>query len=188
MAQLLIRSATTRDLPACRLLLAECIENSIFYTEDFKRRELARLNPTYLRDVLAIDPNFIRLAEWQGRTVGILLLLPEAAVVWSSWLYVRPERNAAAAALLLFRTTWKLFDGTAFDKVCCYVRPENAVALAMFERMGFRRTAELQKHLFGQDVWLLEKPFANATGRYDELPTIGPARKIWNRIAAALGL
>jgi RimJ/RimL family protein N-acetyltransferase len=75
------------------------------------------------------------------------------------------------------------WDNTRFHKAYTFVRPENAVARMLLKRYGYKETALLEQHIFGQDYLLIEKPYTKVSEDYDSGVNIGRLGMLKRRLA-----
>jgi len=74
-----------------------------------------------------------------------------------------------------------------FHKAYTFVRPENEVARMLLKRYGYRETALLEQHIFGQDYLLIEKFYTKVGDDYDNGVNIGRLGRLKNSIKGLVG-
>jgi RimJ/RimL family protein N-acetyltransferase len=168
MAADVLQPARPADARRVRAVLAEAIDASPYYDARFKANEKRRLDETFLRSLIAIDPWHIALLWRDGEIAGLVLTIPEYGTLWSPWIYVAPQFRTEALGLTMIRVMLRHWDHGRFHKIACYVRPDNRVAKTVFARFGFAQVAHLKSHLFGEDYLLLERPLTKTTAGYDD--------------------
>lgn len=167
MAEMTIRAATPADIGLVHRQLAAVIHDSPHYSERFKAHEAARLDKTFLRNLLAIDPWHIMIMCSDGVPGGAMVSGPECGAVFRYWSWVFPEARQTKLGMFGMRAFDEHWDNGRFHKAYTYVRPDNAVARALLKRYGYRETALLEKHIFGEDYLLIEKFYTRQDGPYD---------------------
>jgi RimJ/RimL family protein N-acetyltransferase len=161
------RSARPNEIGVVRKLLVEAIEASPYYSDRFKAFECQRLNMHYLEAMHEADPFHIMVIEHEGQPIGAFISGPELGTLWLYWSYVLPQhrqRGIAQQAMEEFIAYW---DNGRFHKIATYTRSPNAAAIAVLQRHGFALRAKLEKHIFGEDYLLFERPLEKRVAGYD---------------------
>lgn len=65
------------------------------------------------------------------------------------------------------RTFIEYWDNGHFHKIATYTKHGNEAAVAIMQRYGFEHICTLEKHIFGEDYLLYEKPLTKVTKDYD---------------------
>ena len=79
------------------------------------------------------------------------------------------------------------WDNGRFHKAFTFVRPENEVALLLLRRYGYKQVCVLEKHIFGQDYLLVEKPYTKVSDDYDSGVNIGRLGRLKQRVKTLVG-
>ena len=67
------------------------------------------------------------------------------------------------------------------------MRPDNEVARKLLRRYGYKETCLLEKHIFGQDYMLIEKPYTKVSEDYDSGVNIGRLGMLKRRFKGLVG-
>jgi len=172
-----VRPGRVSDLPQVYRWLMEAIDTSTHYGEDFKAFEKRRMSRELLRTLLEIDPWHVMILQLDDEPAGFFVSGPEHGVLVFYWTYIVPKhRNSrlAAYAIQAFADYW---DNKQFHKIVSYVRPANLAPQVIGKRYGWREVAFLERHLFGQDFIMMEKPLSKRLPGYDG----GLAMSRWQR-------
>lgn len=173
MADMTIRPATSADIDLVHRELMDVIATSEHYNDRFKAHEMARLNKTFLRTLLALDPWHIMLMCADGKPGGAMVSGPEYGAIFRYWSWVFPSHRQTKLGMFGMRAFDEHWDNSRFHKAYTFVRPENAVARMLLKRYGYVETCLLKKHIFGQDYLLIEKPYTKVSEGYDSGASIG---------------
>lgn len=181
------RPARPDELDYVHTRLMEAIETSPLYSSEFKAYEKARLSRGYLRNLLSIDPRHITLLRANDETVGFMISGPELGTLWLYWSYIFPEFRRQSLAMRFLRGFIDIWDNDRYHKIATYTRPGNDVVVALMTRFKFQHTVTLEKHMFGEDFMLYERPLNKAIEGYDMGINIGFAGRMKNRLLALIG-
>ena len=184
MAEMSIRAATAADIDLIHAELGDVIAQSPHYSERFKAHEMGRLNKTFLRNVLALDPWHIMIMCADGTPGGAMVSGPECGSVFRYWSWVFPSHRQTKLGMFGMRAFDEHWDNTRFHKAFTFVRPDNEVARMLLRRYGYKETVLLEKHIFGEDYLLIEKFYTKVSEDYDSGVNIGRL----GRLKARLGL
>jgi RimJ/RimL family protein N-acetyltransferase len=169
----LLRASQHADLGLVHARLAEAIDGSPFYSDEFKAYERGRLNRDWLEALHEADPWHVAIMQLRGEAVGFMLSGPELGTLWLYWSYLFPEKRRSAMALTAMRTFLAHWQRSRFHKVATYARPENTAAIAIMVRFGWTRTALLEQHIFGDDYLLYEHRLEKVEPGYDHGLALG---------------
>ena len=184
MAAMQIRAATTADIDLIHRELGDVIANSPHYSERFKAHETERLNKAFLRSLLALDPWHIMIMCADGVPGGAMVSGPDLGSVFRYWSWVFPSHRQTKLGMFGMRAFDQHWDNGRFHKAYTFVRPENEVARALLRRYGYRETALLEQHIFGQDYLLIEKPYTKVSEGYDSGMGMGRLGRLRNTISS----
>ena len=168
-----LRAATAADLDPIHARLIEAIQGSSHYSDEFKAYETARLSKSWLAALYEADPWHVAVMQLKGETAGFMISGPELGTLWLYWSYVFPERRRSGMALLAMRNFLSHWDNGRFHKVSTYTRPGNDAAAAIMERFGWKLTAVLARHIFGEDYLLYEHMLTKRVPGYDRGAKLG---------------
>lgn len=187
MAEMTIRAAKTGDIPLIHAELMDVIATSPYYSDRFKAHEKARLNKTFLHNLLALDPWHIMIMCADGVPGGAMVSGPECGSVFRYWSWVFPSHRQTKLGMFGMRAFDEHWDKKRFHKAFTFVRPENEVARMLLKRYGYRETVLLEQHIFGQDYLLIEKFYTKAEEGYDSGVNIGRLGRLKNRLKGMVG-
>ena len=161
------------ELDAIHKMVMDAVWTSPHYGDTFKEFESARLTPAYLAQLLHADPRHVMTIRENGELAGFILSGPEYGVLWQYWSYLDPAHRSGTLAMRVMRNYRPVWDNDRFHKILTYSRPENKVSIALMERYGYKRVAELKQHLFGEDYLLYEFPLNKTKPDYDRGISVG---------------
>lgn len=187
MAEMTIRAATAADIDLIHHELMDVIAKSEYYSERFKAHEMGRLNKTFLRNVMALDPWHIMIMEADGTPGGAMVSGPECGAIFRYWSWVFPSHRQTKLGMFGMRAFDEHWDNGRFHKAYTFVRPENEVARMLLRRYGYKETCLLEKHIFGQDYMLIEKPYTKVSEDYDSGVNIGRLGRLKQRLGELVG-
>lgn len=167
--------------------LADAIGNNEHYDAEFKAFEMGRLNADFLDAIHDADPWNVSLCLKDGRPVGFMLFSPEQGNLWLNWAYIEPAARQTDAFMKSSRDVIRHFDNGRYHKMSTYVRPDNKAPALVMLRLGFKRTALLEKHIFGQDYYLFEKLFTKVEPGYVPGAAFGKVAALKRRIGRLFG-
>jgi RimJ/RimL family protein N-acetyltransferase len=159
--------ARFEEIEAVHRMVTDAVETSPYYNDEFKAYEGARLTATYLAELLRTDPRHVMTIRENGELAGFILSGPEFGILWQYWSYLDPKHRSGTLAMRVMRNYQSVWQNDRFHKILTYSRPENKVSIALMERYGYKRVAELKQHLFGQDYLLYEYPLTKTRPGYD---------------------
>ncbi|ODT69028.1 MAG: hypothetical protein ABS75_18420 [Pelagibacterium sp. SCN 63-23] len=186
MAEMTIRAATTADLDLIHKELMDVIATSPHYSDRFKAHEMGRLDKSFLRNLLAIDPWHIMIMCADGVPGGAMVSGPECGAIFRYWSWVFPSHRQTRLGMFGMRAFDEHWDNTRFHKAYTFVRPENEVARMLLRRYGYQETCLLEKHIFGQDYLLIEKFYTRPDVDYDS-GYVGRLGRLRNRLKTLVG-
>ena len=162
------RAATPADIAPVHRELMDLIESMPYYGERFKAFEKARFSKTFLRTLLAIDPWHILLLEMDGKTGGFLISGPANGTIFQFWSAIYPDFRKSPLGRFGMEAFIAHWDNSRFHKASTYTRPDNRPALVLLKRYGYQQVAHLENHIFGEDYFVMERPFTKMTEGYDD--------------------
>jgi RimJ/RimL family protein N-acetyltransferase len=168
------RAARPADLPLIHHELMAVIDESPYYSAEFKAWEKSRLTLDFLRTLQRHDPAHVMCLLSEGEVGGALVSGPEFGAVFRYWSWIFPPFRKTRLGMHGMRAFDEYFDNGRFHKAYTFVRPENEVALALLRRYGYVQTVVLKQHIFGQDYAIMEKPYTKVAEGYDH--GVGPGR------------
>ena len=166
------------DIPAVHAMVMDAVSTSPHYNDAFKAFEGGRLTRAYLDQLIRTDPRHVMTIRDKGELAGFILSGPEYGVLWQYWSYVDPKYRSGTLAMRVMRNYQAVWQNDRFHKILTYSRPENKVSIALMERYGYKRVAELKQHLFGEDYLLYEFPLEKTKPGYDQGVSVGAAAKL----------
>lgn len=187
MAEMTIRPAMAADISLIHTELMDVIATSPYYNERFKAHEMGRLNKTFLRNLLALDPWHIMIMCADGVPGGAMVSGPECGAIFRFWSWVFPSHRQTRLGMFGMRAFDEHWDNSRFHKAYTFVRPENEVARMLLRRYGYTETCLLEKHIFGQDYLLIEKPYTKLSEDYDSGGNIGRLGRFKRRLETLVG-
>lgn len=167
MSEMTSRAATRADIDDVHRELMDLIDSMPYYCDLFKTHEKARLDRTFLRTLLEIDPWHIMLLEMDGATAGFLISGPDCGTIFQFWSCIYPAYRGTPIGRFGMQAFIEHWDNSRFHKASTWVRPDNRPALALLKRSGYEQVALLEKHIFGEDYCVMERKFTKATQGYD---------------------
>ncbi|MBU1176543.1 MAG: GNAT family N-acetyltransferase [Alphaproteobacteria bacterium] len=174
------------EIDAVHKMVMDAVRTSPYYCDDFKAYESARLTHGYLAQLLGTDPRHVMTLRENGELAGFILSGPEFGVLWQYWSYLDPAHRSGTLAMRVMRHYQTVWQNDRFHKILTYSRPENKVSIALMERYGYKRVAELKQHLFGEDYLLYEYPLNKTKPDYDRGISAGIVAGLRYRLARML--
>jgi len=187
MAEMTARAATPADIDLVHRELMDVIATSPYYSDRFKAHEMGRLNRNFLRTLLALDPWHVMVLCSDGEPGGVMVSGPECGALFLYWGWVFPSHRGTRLGVFAARAFNGHWDNGRFHKAYTFVRPENKVTRVLLKRHGYSETCLLEKHIFGQDYLLVEKPYTKVTEDYDSGANIGRLGLLKRRIGQLVG-
>lgn len=181
------RAAGPADIDLVHAELMAVIDESPHYNAEFKAFEKARLTKGYLRQLLSVDPWHVMLLTIDDKPAGAIVSGPEFGAVFRYWSWVFPRYRDSKLGMHGMRAFDEVFDNGRFHKCYTFVRPENEVALLLLRRYGYKQTAILEKHLFGQDYAVMEKHYTKVVPGYDSGIGLGRLGRLKVKLNRLLG-
>jgi ribosomal protein S18 acetylase RimI-like enzyme len=161
------RPATAADLPLVHRALMQVIDESPFYSDEFKAFEKSHMTPHLLRLLQRHDPAHVMCLLSDGQVGGALISGPECGALFRYWSWIFPPFRKTRLGMHGMRAFDEHFDNGRFHKAFTFVRTENEVALALLRRYGYSQTCILKNHIFGQDYVVMEKAYTKVVEGYD---------------------
>ena len=174
------------EIDAVHTMVMDAIWTSTYYSNAFKEFESNRLTHAYLASLQQTDPRHVMTIRENGELAGFILSGPEFGVLWQYWSYLDPAHRSGTLAMRVMRYYQSVWQNDRFHKILTYSRPENKVSIALMERYGYKRVAELKQHMFGEDYLLYEYPLTKTKPEYDRGISAGMFANLRYRIARLL--
>lgn len=168
MSEMSYRAATGADIDSVHKSLMDLIDEMPFYGERFKTYEKRRMNKTFLRTLLEIDPWHVLLLETDGQTGGFLISGPANGTIFQFWSCIYPQFRGTPLGRFGMEAFIEHWDNSRFHKASTYTRTDNRPALVLLKRYGYEQVALLENHIFGEDYFVLERKFTKAVEGYDD--------------------
>lgn len=181
------RAAYPGELDRIHAELVEAIRVSPFYSDDFKAYETARLSKTFLRNLVALDPWHLLVLELDGEMGGFMMSAPEHGALFLLWTVVLPEFRQSPLGMYGLRGFSEHWDNTRFHKASTYARPDNRASVLLLKRNHWNQTALLEKHMFGEDYLLIEKPLTKLEPGYDHGVMLGRIGRLKRGLETLVG-
>jgi ribosomal protein S18 acetylase RimI-like enzyme len=188
MPEMTTRPAGPRDIDMVHTELMDVIATSPYYNDRFKAHEMRRLDKSFLRALLAVDPWHIMLLVSDGKPGGAIISGPECGAIFRYWSWVFPSFRQTRLGMHGMRAFDEHFDNGRFHKCFTYVRPENEVALMLLRRYGYSQTCLLKNHIFGQDYVVMEREYTKVSEDYDSGVNIGRLGRLKLKLESVIGL
>lgn len=186
MSEMNARAATAADIPLVHRELMALIDEMPYYSDRFKAHEKARLDKSFLRTLLAIDPWHILLLEMDGEIGGFLISGPDCGTIFQFWSAIFPRFRKSPLGRFGMESFISHWDNSRFHKASTWVRPDNRPALVLLRRYGYEEVAHLQQHIFGEDYLIMERQFTKATEGYDSGMQLPLGKKLMIRAQGLL--
>lgn len=180
------RAATYADIDNVHRELMDLIDSMPYYGERFKAYEKARLDKTFLRTLLEIDPWHILLLQTEGVVGGFLISGPAHGTIFQYWSCIYPDYRGTPLGRFGMEAFIEHWDNSRFHKASTYCRPDNRPALVLLKRFGYEQVALLENHIFGEDYCVMERKFTKTTDTYDNGIQIPFAARLRLRVQALL--
>ena len=177
------RPAAGGDLDLIHRQLLAVIDESPYYSSEFKAHEKGRLTRGFLELLQRHDPWHVMALVSDGQVGGALISGPEFGAIFRYWSWIFPDFRRTRLGMHGMRAFDAHFDNGRFHKAFTFVRPENEVALALLRRYGYTQTCVLKNHIFGQDYALIERPYTKVTAGYDH----GLSQRRLDRLVSIVG-
>jgi RimJ/RimL family protein N-acetyltransferase len=178
-----VRPAAGADLDLIHRQLMAVIDESPYYSPEFKTHEKGRLTRGFLELLQRHDPWHVMALVSDGKVGGALISGPEFGAIFRYWSWIFPDFRRTRLGMHGMRAFDDHFDNGRFHKAFTFVRPENEVALALLRRYGYTQVCVLKNHIFGQDYALVERPYTKVTGDYDH----GLSQRRIDRLVSIVG-
>ncbi|WP_127143305.1 hypothetical protein [Pelagibacterium montanilacus] len=186
MAEFSARAARHADIGLIHRELMELIDSMPYYSDRFKAHEKARLDKTFLRTLIEIDPWHVMVLLSDSEPGGFLISGPDCGTIFQFWSCVFPRHRKTSLGMHGMRAFIEHWDNSRFHKASTYVRPDNRIALALLRRYGYEQVALLEQHIFGEDYCVMERKFTKATEGYDSGMQLPLASRLRLRAQALL--
>ncbi len=186
MSEMTYRAAASSDINLVHRELMDLIDSMPYYSERFKAHEKARLDKTFLRTLLEIDPWHILLLEMDGEVGGFLISGPDCGTIFQFWSAIFPRFRGTPLGRFGMEAFISHWDNSRFHKASTWVRPDNRPALVLLRRFGYEQVAHLEQHIFGEDYLIMERKFTKATEGYDSGMAIPFGRRLALRLRGLL--
>jgi L-amino acid N-acyltransferase YncA len=175
------------DVPLVHRLIQKAIRSSPLYCEQMKEHESSRYTRGYLRALVAADPHYVFLVlASDDKVAGFIVSGPEYGNVVVYWVYLEPDYRVGALAMRAMRDFVDYWDNGRFHKITAFVRPENRSPLLIMKRNGYRQVAFLEKHLFGEDYFLFERPLTKVEPGYQGPIAVGLRGRVMLKLRAMM--
>jgi RimJ/RimL family protein N-acetyltransferase len=156
---MIIRDAEEEDSPLIAQLLARVIGSLDIYSAEARASEIQKYDAPSLRKM--IDAGIVVVAEADDILIGACLGYEDDGLVWLSWFAVDSHyRRRGITRHMLARFTERAQQRT--HKIWCDCRTSNEASIRLLENAGFERIAAVERHWYGQDFILWQKPLANS--------------------------
>lgn len=142
--------------------LSKSIETLIlslpYYNDFAKASEIAKYTPSLLKAAVVEEPDSVLVALSGQRIIGFCISKYDDGLTWLSWIAVDPScRKLGVATRLLFEME-SVSKKKGIHKIWCDCRTANEPSKTMLMRSGYRQICTVEKHWYGQDFILWEKP------------------------------
>ncbi len=167
-----LRPATLQDIPLVHRQLKAALAETFPHLPEFGAREAARFSPDYLRQMIIANPAYVFVVEHQGQNAGFMLCGPEQGNLVYYWGYIEPAHRKGGLAIASMAQFTKFWDNGRFHKITAFTTAQNRIAQLLMQRNGYKLVATLEKHIFGEDFIVFERPLNKALPGYDETPQL----------------
>lgn len=169
-------------------MITAAIADSPHYSEAFKNHETQKFTRAYLRGLIDSDPHFVSLAQTaDGTAAGFIISGPEFGVIVIYWCYLLPKHRLGTLATRSMRAFIEHWDHGRFHKIVAYTKPDNRAPQLLMKRNGFHNIALLEKHIFGEDYMLFERPLSKRQPGYQGPINVGARGKLMAKVYSLLG-
>ncbi|GGA47382.1 GNAT family N-acetyltransferase [Pelagibacterium lentulum] len=186
MSQMTSRPARWSDINLVHRELMELIDSMPYYNNRFKTYEKARLDKSFLRTLVEIDPWHVLLLEMDGQTGGFLISGPSNGTIFQYWSAIFPQFRGTPLGRFGMEAFISHWDNSRFHKASTYTRPDNRPALALLKRYGYKQVAHLEQHIFGEDYLVMERKLNKSDPEYDNGMSLSFAARMKLRLRGIL--
>ena len=137
-------------------LMQATIQPLAYYNDRARRAELAKYSADGLRALVAEDPQAVLVARNRNGLIGFCVSRYDDGTIWLSWFGTDARARGRGVGASLLAALAKTLPSRHAHKVWCDSRVYNTQSQSVLARAGFRRTATLTNHWYGQDYYLWE--------------------------------
>ena len=127
------------------------------YTVKEIRDEVKMYSANNLRTYIRNKDNVFRLAEDNGKIVGVVCAFTEPSrLCWIDWIIVKKSYQRNGIGSMLIRNLEEAANGR-WDRIRCRTRISNRRPSNMFEKLGYKRVATLSRRIRKRSAYTWEK-------------------------------
>ena len=152
-----IGTLSKKDIPGYSNLIKSVIWNSPYYNSTAKKGEMSKNEISSIKLRSRDKNNIYLIAKDENEPIGFLYGYYDCGTFFADWAGCRSNmrRNGVVTKLLEFLE--KTLKKQKISKIWCDTRTTNNGSILLLKKLKFKKTAELKKHWYGQDLYLWYK-------------------------------
>jgi len=155
-----IRLAEPQDAEAIEALVREVVSTLAYYTPEARRAEIGKYSGSALAEALDDRATLNLVAVGNGDLLGVILNKEDDGLLWINWFLTSPRARRSGAARALILASMDHARERGLHKIWCDTRTENVPSMTLLTQLGFVNRVRFDRHWFGQDFFLWERPLA----------------------------